>query len=232
LLFRLGVAPHATYLFKHALVQDAAYGTLLREAKRALHARISETLESQFAEIAERQPELLARHCTEADLIEKAVGLWGKAGQQSLERSALVEAVEQFTRALSQIATMQMTPALRRERINLRAALITPLTSGYLRASIIACPPRDNARRHRQKSRWKFRARVRARQRAPSLPRPSVVSAGPGHELPIAALVAVVAIEVKPPHCLDIPRCDEVADGKQRLASGRQFRHRGVPASD
>ena len=116
LLFRQGVAHHATYLFKHALVQDAAYGTLLREPRRALHARIAETLESQFAEIAERQPELLARHCTEAGLIEKAVGLWGKAGQQSLERSALVEAVEQFTRALSQIATMQMTPALRRER--------------------------------------------------------------------------------------------------------------------
>ena len=64
LLFRQGVAPHATYLFKHALVQDAAYGTLLREPRRALHARIAETLESQFAEIAESQPELLARHWT------------------------------------------------------------------------------------------------------------------------------------------------------------------------
>ena len=74
--------PHATYLFKHALVQDAAYGTLLREPRRALHARIAETLESQFAEIAENQPELLARHCTEAGLIEKAVGLWGKAGTE------------------------------------------------------------------------------------------------------------------------------------------------------
>ena len=60
------------YLFKHALVQDAAYGTLLREPRRALHARIAETLESQFAEIAESQPELLARHCTDAGLIEKA----------------------------------------------------------------------------------------------------------------------------------------------------------------
>ena len=101
LLFRQGVPPHATYLFKHALVQDAAYGTLLREPRRALHARIAETLESQFAEIAENQPELLARHCTEAGLIEKAAGLWGKAGQRSLERSALVEAVEQLTRALA-----------------------------------------------------------------------------------------------------------------------------------
>jgi class 3 adenylate cyclase/predicted ATPase len=127
LLFRQGVPPYATYLFKHALVQDAAYGTLLREPRRALHARIAETLESQFAEIAESRPEILARHCTEAGLIEKAAGLWGKAGQRSLERSALVEAAEQFTRALSQIATLPATPALRRQQIKLQVALITPL---------------------------------------------------------------------------------------------------------
>ncbi len=127
LLSRQGVPPHATYLFKHALVQDAAYGTLLREPRRALHARITETLESQFTEIAESQPELLARHCTEAGLIEKAAGLWGKAGQRSLERSALVEAIEQLTRALGQIAALPSTPALRREEIKLQVALITPL---------------------------------------------------------------------------------------------------------
>jgi predicted ATPase len=127
LLFRQGVPPHATYLFKHALVQDAAYGTLLRDPRRALHARIAETLESQFADIAEPQPELLARHCTEAGLIEKAVGLWGKAGQRSLERSALVEACEQLGRALAQIAALPATPVLRHEEIRLQVALITPL---------------------------------------------------------------------------------------------------------
>src|SRR5262249_41418951 len=84
LLFRQGLSRYATYMFKHALVQDAAYGTLLRERRRALHAGIAETLESQFAEIAASQPELLARHCTEAGLIEKAAGLWGKAGQRSV----------------------------------------------------------------------------------------------------------------------------------------------------
>jgi predicted ATPase len=133
LLFRQGVPPHATYLFKHALVQDAAYGTLLRQPRRALHARIAETLEDQFAEIAENQPELLARHCTEAGLTEKAASLWGKAGQRSLERSALVEAIEQFTRALDQIAALPATPALRREEIKLQAALITALVhvKGY-----------------------------------------------------------------------------------------------------
>jgi hypothetical protein len=127
LLFRQGVPPHASYLFKHALVQDAAYGTLLREPRRALHARIAETLESQFGDIAESQPELLARHCTEAGLIEKAVGLWGKAGQRSLDRSALIEAVQQFTRALAQIETLPATPQLRREQIKLQVALISPL---------------------------------------------------------------------------------------------------------
>ena len=133
LLFRQGVPPHASYLFKHALVQDAAYGTLLREPRRALHARIAKTLESQFAEIAENQPELLARHCAEAGLMEKAAALWGKAGQRSLARSALVEAVAQFTHGLNQIATLPATPALRREQIKLQVALITPLVhvKGY-----------------------------------------------------------------------------------------------------
>jgi predicted ATPase len=127
LLFRKGVPPHATYLFKHALVQEAAYGTLLRQPRRALHARITDTIERRFADIAEGQPDLLARHYTEAGLIDKAAALWGKAGLQSLERSALVEAIEQLTRALNQIATLPGTPALRREEIKLQVALIYPL---------------------------------------------------------------------------------------------------------
>jgi predicted ATPase len=133
LLSRQGVPPHATYLFKHALVGDAAYGTLLREPRRALHARIAETLESQFAEIAETQPELLARHCSEAGLVEKTAGLWAKGGQRSLSRSALVEAAEQLTRALEQIATLPPTTAQRREQIKLQVALINPLShiKGY-----------------------------------------------------------------------------------------------------
>src|SRR4029077_12863832 len=92
-----------------------------------LHARIAETLESQFAEMAERQPELLARHCTEAGLLKKAAYLWGKAGQRSLARSALVEAAEQLTRALAQIAALPITTALRSEQIKLQVALTTSL---------------------------------------------------------------------------------------------------------
>lgn len=133
LLSRQGLPPDATYLFKHALVQDAAYGTLLRGGRRALHALIAETLEREFVDISEAQPELLARHSTEAGLIEKAAAFWGKAGQRSLARSALVEAVEQLTRALDQIATLPSTPARRREQIKLQVALITPLlqVKGY-----------------------------------------------------------------------------------------------------
>ena len=161
LLFRQGIPPHTTYLFKHALVQDAAYGTLLRESRRSLHGRIAAALESQFPEIVDSQPELLARHCTEAGLIEKAAGLWGKAGQRSLAQSALVEAVEQLSRAISQMATLRSTPELRREEIKVQVALINPLihVKGYAspetksaverahvlieRAEVLGEPPED-----------------------------------------------------------------------------------------
>jgi predicted ATPase/class 3 adenylate cyclase len=134
LVFRQGTPPDVIYLFKHVLVQDAAHNTLLREPRRALHARIAATLESQFADVVERQPELLARHCTEAGLIEKAAPLWGRAGQRSLDRSALLEAMEQITRALDQISALPVaTPTLRREQIKLQVALMTPLihVKGY-----------------------------------------------------------------------------------------------------
>jgi class 3 adenylate cyclase/predicted ATPase len=133
LALRQGGASQENYFFKHALIRDAAYSTLLREPRRALHARIAETLENQFVEITENQPELLARHWTEAGQIERAAGLWGKAGQRSLQRSALVEAAEQLRRALDQIATLTPTPALRREEIKLQVALINTLfqVKGY-----------------------------------------------------------------------------------------------------
>jgi len=133
LLSRQGAPPDSTYLFKHALVQDAAYGTLLREPRRALHARIAEGLELQFPNVTETQPELLARHCTQAGLIEKAAVLWGKAGQRSLARSALLEAEALLTRALAEIAALPGTPTLRREEINLQVALVNVLmhSKGY-----------------------------------------------------------------------------------------------------
>jgi class 3 adenylate cyclase/predicted ATPase len=133
LISRRGRPPDAEYTFKHALVQDAAYGALLREPRRALHARIAATLAGQFADIAENQPDLLAYHCTEAGLIDQAARLWGKAGQLSLMRSALREAAAQLTRALDQLETLPGSPALRREQIKLQIALANALmhTRGY-----------------------------------------------------------------------------------------------------
>ena len=133
LLFREGTPPHASYLFKHALVQDAAYSTLLREPRRVLHARIAEVLQNKFAEIAESQPELLARHYTKADLIEESARLWAKAGLRSQERSALVEAAAQLGQALAQVATLPSTPDRRREQIILQVALLNTLmhVKGY-----------------------------------------------------------------------------------------------------
>jgi class 3 adenylate cyclase len=93
LIFRRGIAPDAEYTFKHALVQDAAYGTLLRNRRQQLHARIAATLEGQFPGIVVAQPALLAHHSAEAGLAEKAVVYFLKAGQQALTRSATTEAV-------------------------------------------------------------------------------------------------------------------------------------------
>src|SRR5262249_24942762 len=121
-VFRQGAPPHAAFLFQHALVQGVAHGTFLRDIRAGPYSRAARILERPFAEIAERQPELLARHCAQAGLSEKAARLWGKAGTQSLERSALVEAIEQISRALALIAALPATPALRREQVGLQVA--------------------------------------------------------------------------------------------------------------
>jgi predicted ATPase len=127
LLFRPGPPPDATYLFNHALVQDAAYSTLLRDARRTLHARIADTLEQQFADSAERQPEVIARHLTEAGLVEKAATLWAKAGRRALARSALKEAAEQLARAESLLESLPSTAERRREQIKLQIELSNAL---------------------------------------------------------------------------------------------------------
>jgi class 3 adenylate cyclase/predicted ATPase len=122
-----GVPPDSEYRFKHALIQDAAYENLLKSRRHVLHHRVTEALRETSADKAAAEPELIAHHFTEAGLIEEAIEWWGKAGQRSLERSAFVEAVKHFSRALSQIATLPATPTLRREEIKLQVALITPL---------------------------------------------------------------------------------------------------------
>ena len=100
LIFRRGTPPDAEYTFKHALVQDAAYSTLLRSRRQQLHAQIASTLEGQFPEIVATRPALIAQHCAEAGLDAKAVDYWLKAGQQAVARSSLAEADAQFRRGL------------------------------------------------------------------------------------------------------------------------------------
>lgn len=127
LIYPQGAPPDESYIFKHALVQDAAYGTLLREPRSALHGRIVAAIERRFPEFAQTQPEILARHCAEAGLAGKAALLWGMAGQRSRARSALVEAESQISHALKVIETLPESPELRRGRIMLQVGLIFPL---------------------------------------------------------------------------------------------------------
>ena len=134
LLLVQGLPPDSDYRFKHALIQDAAYENLLKSRRQVLHRRVGEVLRDQFTVIAASQPELVAYHFGQAGLTESAIEWWGKAGQQSLERSAFVEATAQLTRALAQVALLPGTPSLRREELKLQVALITPLmyVKGYV----------------------------------------------------------------------------------------------------
>jgi class 3 adenylate cyclase len=122
LLFCRGSAPQSSYLFKHALVQDAAYGTLLRAKRQELHARVAAVLEQHFADLVERQPELLAHHLTAARDTERAVGQWLKAGRHAAERSAHLEAIGHFDRGLATLAAMPEGPAREGREIELQLA--------------------------------------------------------------------------------------------------------------
>jgi hypothetical protein len=123
LIFRRGMPPHAEYTFKHSLVQDAAYGTLLRSRRQQLHARIAATLEDQFPEVVVTQPALLARHCAEAGLVEKAVAYWLKAGRQAMAGSAMTEAVAQLRKGLDVLTSLPDGPRRRQQELDLLLAL-------------------------------------------------------------------------------------------------------------
>jgi predicted ATPase len=139
-----GLPPESDYRFKHVLIQDAAYENLLKSRRQVLHRRVAEALRDDVAGTFSAEPELLAHHFSRAGLAEAAIEWWGKAGQRSLERSALVEAAEQLARALGQIAALPTTPALRREEIKLQVALINPLmhVKGYAAAETKAAEER------------------------------------------------------------------------------------------
>jgi predicted ATPase len=123
LLFSRGVAPEATYTFKHALVQNAAYETLLRSRRQALHARVARAYEDQFPEQTELQPELLAHHCTQAGLAEKAIEYLERAGQRAVDRSAAAEATAHFAKALTLLAKLPEGEQRDRRELALQLAL-------------------------------------------------------------------------------------------------------------
>ena len=113
-MFQRGTPPDAVYAFKHALVQDAAHGSLLRSSRQQLHAQIADALETHSPELMDSQPELFAQHYAEAGLVEKSVAYWGQAGRRSAARSAMAEAAAQLQKGLDQLALLpesRRTPA-------------------------------------------------------------------------------------------------------------------------
>jgi TOMM system kinase/cyclase fusion protein len=122
-LYQQGLPPQATYLFKHALIQEAAYQSLLRSMRQQYHQRIAQVLEACFPDLCETQPELLAHHYTEAGLLAQAIPYWQQAGQRALRRSANVEAIEHLTRGLDILKTLPDIPDYAQRELDLQVAL-------------------------------------------------------------------------------------------------------------
>jgi predicted ATPase len=123
ILYSKGRPPRCTYIFKHALLEDALYGALVKDTRQQFHLRIGEALEARFQETAATQPELVAHHFTEAGLIEKAIGYWLKAGLRSRERSAEKEAIGHLTRGLALLGTLDESPGRDARELELSVAL-------------------------------------------------------------------------------------------------------------
>jgi predicted ATPase len=138
LVFGRGTPPDASYLFKHALVQDAAYGSLLRSRRQRLHSRIVSALEERFPDIVLAQPALLAQHCQEAKLPEKAVDYWLKAGQRAMAHSTMAEAVAQLKKGLDVLAVLPDERWRRQQELDLKTALGSALsaTAGWSAAEV------------------------------------------------------------------------------------------------
>jgi tetratricopeptide (TPR) repeat protein len=133
LVFQRGILSEAVYTFKHALVQDAAHGSLLHSTRQQLHAQIAEALEAHSPELMDSQPELFAQHYAEAGFVEKSVAYWGKAGYRSVARSVMAEAASQFQKGLDQLALLPGIPERQRQELELRNGLSETLlvVKGY-----------------------------------------------------------------------------------------------------
>ncbi|HEX3234685.1 MAG TPA: AAA family ATPase [Gemmatimonadales bacterium] len=132
-LYQQGLPPQATYRFKHALIQDAAYQSLLRSTRQRHHQHIAQVLEARFPTLCATQPEVLAHHFTEAGLREQAIGYWQQAGQRAIERSANLEAIGHLTTALDVLKPLPDTPERTQHELTLYTALGVPLraTKGF-----------------------------------------------------------------------------------------------------
>ncbi len=129
LVFRRGSPPDATYSFKHALVKDAAYQSLLKSRRQQLHARLAQVFEERFPAVVETQPELLAYHLTEAGLDARAADAWARAGRAALGRSAMREAANSLSRAVSLLQGMPSSPDRQRLELELLGGLGVALTN-------------------------------------------------------------------------------------------------------
>ncbi len=123
LLYQRGLLPQSRYIFKHALIQDAAYQSLLKSRRQQYHQQIAHVLEGRFVEITETQPELLAHHYTGAGLIAQAIPYWQRAGQRAVERSAHAEAIAHLTKGLDLLKTLPDTPERTQQELDLQIAL-------------------------------------------------------------------------------------------------------------
>jgi len=123
LLYPRGVPPQASYLFKHALIQETAYFSLLKSVRQQYHRRIAEALESRFSDVAVTEPELLATHLTEAGIIGRAIGYWQQAGQRAIDRSAYVEAISHLTKGLDALTTLSDDTERSRQELDLLSVL-------------------------------------------------------------------------------------------------------------
>jgi serine/threonine protein kinase/tetratricopeptide (TPR) repeat protein len=136
ILYPRGRPPRCTYLFKHALLEDALYNALVTGKRQQFHRRVAEALERRFPQTAETQPELLAHHCTEAGLTDQAVGYWLRAGLRARERSADVEAIGHLTKGLDLLDTLDGSPGRDAQQLQ----LLNPLGTAYLSTRGYAAP--------------------------------------------------------------------------------------------
>ncbi len=139
LLYQRGDLPQATYIFKHTLIQEVAYQSLLKSIRQQVHQRIAQVLTDAFPNTVKAQPELLAHHATEAGLTEPAVGYWQQAGQHALRRSANVEAAAHFRRGLTLLKTLDETPERLQQELTLQADLAPALiaTQGFAAPDVV-----------------------------------------------------------------------------------------------